>query len=87
MRNVGLANKTPPFAVLWTLMAARLFSLENGSTSLIGFNFSNSVNADTIRKSGAIRRALLSINERTRDLSARRLEKGFLPSFDRSRTR
>ena len=29
-----------PYSVFWTLMAARLFSREDGSTSLIGFNFS-----------------------------------------------
>jgi hypothetical protein len=47
-----------PFAVLWTLMAARLFSREDGTTSLIGFNFSNSVNNATIEDSNAIRKAM-----------------------------
>ena len=39
-------------------MAARLFSRKDGSTSLIGFNFSNSVNNATIELSGEIRKSL-----------------------------
>jgi len=39
-------------------MAARLFSREDGFTSLIGFNFSNSVNNATIEFSSDIRKAL-----------------------------
>ncbi len=55
--SVYMGNDNP-FAVLWTLMAARLFSRPDGTTSLIGFNFSNSVNNDTIRKAAAIRKSL-----------------------------
>ena len=55
--SVFMGNDNP-FSVLWTLLAARLFSRPDGSTSLIGFNFSNSVNNDTIRASHRIRRAL-----------------------------
>ncbi len=47
-----------PYAVFWTLMAARMFSREDGSTSLIGFNFSNSVDNMTIEFSGDIRKSL-----------------------------
>ena len=47
-----------PWSVLWTLMTARLFSRPDGSTSLIGFNFSNSVNNETIRECDRIRAAL-----------------------------
>jgi hypothetical protein len=47
-----------PFATFWTLLAARLFARDDGSTSLIGFNFSNSVNNDTIETSSAIRKQL-----------------------------
>jgi hypothetical protein len=47
-----------PYSVFWTLMAARLFSRDDGSTSLIGFNFSNSVNNLTIELSSEIRRSL-----------------------------
>jgi len=55
--SVFMGNDNP-YAVFWTLMCARLFSREDGSTSLIGFNYSNSVNNDTILKSGEIRQAL-----------------------------
>ena len=55
--SVYLGNDNP-FAALWTLMAARLFAREDGTTSLIGFNLSNSVNNETIEKSDLIRKAL-----------------------------
>ena len=55
--SVFMGNDNP-LAVLWTLMAARLFSRDDGTTSLIGFNFSNSVNNDTIAASDAIRSAM-----------------------------
>ena len=54
--SVFMGNDNP-LAVLWTLMAARLFSREDGSTSLIGFNFSNSVDNATIRLADAVRKA------------------------------
>ena len=47
-----------PLAAFWTLMAARLLSREDGTTSLIGLNFSNSINADTIRASNMVRKAM-----------------------------
>jgi hypothetical protein len=55
--SVYMGNDNP-YAVFWTLMAARLFSREDGSTSLIGFNFSNSVNNTTIEFSSDIRKSL-----------------------------
>ena len=55
--SVFMGNDNP-FSILWTLTTARLFSREDGSTSLIGFNLSNSANNDTIRKAAAIRKAL-----------------------------
>lgn len=55
--SVFMGNDNP-FSVFWTLMTARLFSRDDGSTSLIGFNLSNSVNNETIRKAAAIRKAL-----------------------------
>ncbi len=55
--SVFMGNDNP-FAVLWTLLTARLLAREDGSTSLIGFNLSNSVNNDTIRQAAWIRRAL-----------------------------
>ncbi len=54
--SVFMGNDNP-MSVLWTLMAARLFSREDGSTSLIGFNLANSVNNDTIRQANQIRAA------------------------------
>jgi len=55
--SVFMGNDNP-LAAFWTLMAARLLSREDGTTSLIGFNFSNSINADTLRASNAVRKAL-----------------------------
>lgn len=55
--SVYMGNDNP-YAVFWTLMAARLFSRKDGSTSLIGFNFSNSVNNTTIELSSRIRKSL-----------------------------
>ncbi|MCG8618813.1 MAG: hypothetical protein MI802_21540 [Desulfobacterales bacterium] len=47
-----------PFFILWTLMTARLFAREDSSTSLVGFNLSNSVNNDTIIQANTLRRQL-----------------------------
>ena len=55
--SVFMGNDNP-FAILWTLTTAHLFSRPDGTTSLIGFNLSNSVNNETIRKAAAIRKAL-----------------------------
>lgn len=55
--SVYMGNDNP-FSVFWTLMTAKLFSRPEGSTSLVGFNLSNSVNNDTIRKADKIRKAL-----------------------------
>jgi hypothetical protein len=55
--SVFMGNDNP-FAILWTLLTARLFSRADGRTSLIGFNLSNSVNNETIRQASDIRRSL-----------------------------
>jgi len=55
--SVYMGNDNP-YAALWTLMGAKLFSREDGTTSLIGFNWANSVNNATIEKGAAIRAAL-----------------------------
>ncbi len=55
--SVYMGNDNP-FAVLWTLAGAKLFSRNDGTTSLIGLNFSNSVNNDTILASHLIRKSL-----------------------------
>jgi len=46
-----------PYSILWILMMAKLFSREDGTTPLIGFNLSNSVNNRTIELSAYIRKA------------------------------
>ena len=46
-----------PFTVLWTMIMARLFARQDGTTPLAGINFSNSVNNETIKSSAAIRKA------------------------------
>lgn len=46
-----------PYSILWTLMMAKLFSREDGTTPLVGFNLSNSVDNHTIELSAYIRRA------------------------------
>ncbi|MFH1277119.1 MAG: hypothetical protein ABIK65_01905 [Candidatus Eisenbacteria bacterium] len=55
--SVFMGNDNP-FAVLWTLLAAKLLSRDDGTTSLIGFNYSNSVNNETIELSAESRKAL-----------------------------
>jgi hypothetical protein len=47
-----------PYAALWTLIGARLFAREDGTTSLIGFNWSNAVNNETIEITAEVRGAL-----------------------------
>lgn len=46
-----------PYSILWTLMTAKLFSRQDGSTPLIGFNLSNSVNNETIELAAYVRNA------------------------------
>jgi len=55
--SVFMGNDNP-YAALWTLLGAKLFSREDGTTSLIGFNWANSVNNETIEKGAEIRSAL-----------------------------
>ncbi|HAH31997.1 MAG TPA: hypothetical protein DCL44_06760 [Elusimicrobia bacterium] len=55
--SVFMGNDNP-YSVLWTLMTAKLFSRDDGSTPLIGFNFSNSVNNRTIELSAQVRSEL-----------------------------
>jgi hypothetical protein len=52
---LGIDN---PYSILWTLMTAKLLSDDDGSTPLIGFNLSNSVNNDTIELGARIRKDL-----------------------------
>ena len=55
--SVFVGNDNPYF-IMWTLMTARLFSRKDGTTSLVGFNLSNSVNNETIRQANTIRKQL-----------------------------
>ena len=55
--SVFMGNDNP-YSILWTLLTARLFSRDDGSTPLIGFNFSNSVNNRTIELSAQVRSGL-----------------------------
>ena len=55
--SVYVGNDNPWF-IMWTLMTAKLFSREDGTTSLVGFNLSNSVNNETIRQANVIRKQL-----------------------------
>lgn len=55
--SVTLGNDNP-YAALWTLLTAALFTRPDGSTPLAGFNWSNSVHAGTIETAAELRRAL-----------------------------
>jgi hypothetical protein len=52
--SVFMGNDNP-FACLWTLMTAKLFSRDDGTSPLIGFNLSNSVNNETIELGAYVR--------------------------------
>ncbi len=54
--SVFLGNDNP-YSCFWTLMTAKLFSRDDGTSPLIGFNLSNSVNNETIELSAYIRKA------------------------------
>jgi len=62
--SVTLGNDNP-YAALWTLLTASLFTRPDGSTPLKGFNWSNSVNAGTIENAAELREAL-NLEERIR---------------------
>ncbi len=55
--SVFMGNDNP-YATLWTLIGAKLFSRDDGTCPLIGFNLSNSVNNETIELTAQVRRAL-----------------------------
>ena len=52
--SVFMGNDNP-YACLWTLLTANLFSRDDGTSPLIGFNLSNSVNNETIELAAYIR--------------------------------
>ena len=47
-----------PYAGLWTLLGAKLFSRDDGTSPLIGFNWSNSVNNETLEITAQVRKML-----------------------------
>lgn len=55
--SVFMGNDNP-YAAFWTLLAAKLFTRDDGTSPLIGFNWSNSVNNETMRLSAQFRREL-----------------------------
>jgi hypothetical protein len=55
--SVFMGNDNP-YAALWTLIGAKLFAREDGTAPLIGFNWSNSVNNETIEIAAQVRRSL-----------------------------
>jgi hypothetical protein len=55
--SVFMGNDNP-YAGLWTLIGAKLFARDDGTSPLIGFNWSNSVNNETIEITAQFRRQL-----------------------------
>lgn len=55
--SVFMGNDNP-YAGLWTLLGAKLFSREDGSSPLVGFNWSNSINNETMQLTAQIRKML-----------------------------
>ena len=47
-----------PYHALWIMMMAKLFSREDGTSPLIGFNWSNSINNQTMELTAGFRKAL-----------------------------
>jgi len=47
-----------PYHAMWTMMAAKLFARDDGSSPLIGFNWSNSVNNETLEITAGVRKRL-----------------------------
>lgn len=47
-----------PYHALWIMLAAKLFSREDGTSPLIGFNWSNSINNETMEITAQFRKAL-----------------------------
>ncbi len=55
--SVFMGNDNP-YAGLWTLIGAKLFAREDGTSPLIGFNWGNSVNNETLEITADVRKAL-----------------------------
>ncbi len=55
--SVFMGNDNP-YAGLWTLLGAKLFSRDDGTSPLIGFNWSNSINNETMEITAQFRKML-----------------------------
>jgi hypothetical protein len=55
--SVFMGNDNP-YAGLWTLIGAKLFARDDGSSPLIGFNWSNSTNNETMEITAQFRKSL-----------------------------
>jgi len=55
--SVYMGNDNP-YAGLWTLIGAKLFSRDDGTSPLIGFNWSNSIDNETMEITAQFRKAL-----------------------------
>ena len=55
--SVFMGNDNP-YAAFWTLIGAKLFAREDGTSPLIGFNWSNSVNNETMEITAQFRKDL-----------------------------
>jgi hypothetical protein len=55
--SVFMGNDNP-YAAFWTLLGAKLFSRPDGSSPLIGFNWSNSINNETMEITAEFREQL-----------------------------
>jgi hypothetical protein len=54
--SVFMGNDNP-YSSLWTLLTAKLFAREDGTSPLIGYNLSNAVNNQTLELSAYIRKS------------------------------
>lgn len=55
--SVFMGNDNP-YAGLWTMLGAKLFSRPDGTTPLVGFNWSNSVDNETLELASQVRKQL-----------------------------
>jgi hypothetical protein len=55
--SVFMGNDNP-YAAFWTLIGAKLFARDDGKSPLIGFNWSNSANNETLEITAEFRKAL-----------------------------
>jgi hypothetical protein len=55
--SVFMGNDNP-YAALWTLLGAKLFSRSDGTSPLVGFNWSNSINNETMEITAQFREQL-----------------------------